>query len=89
VGPRNKRNSSPAQSKISSKRPRLKIVQVLRLQADVERLARAFLNETRRMEGTSTGSALNLRPPWIKALKPFITTQQEVVQAKEPGDPMQ
>ena len=59
----------------------LEIAQVLRLQADVERLSRAFLDEG--SHGTHV-EKLNaeLAAPRIKALKPFITAHQEVVQAE-------
>ena len=59
----------------------LEIAQVFRLQADVERLSRAFLDEGTRRDQVERLSA-GLAAPRINALKPFITTQQEVVQAE-------
>ena len=59
----------------------LKIAQAFTLQADVERLSRAFLDEN--AHGAHVyGFSAELAAPGIKDLKPFITTQQEVVQAK-------
>jgi len=60
-GARTGENSSPAQSKISSRRPRSRLLKSLDCRADVQRLSRAFLDEGSH-RAKSTGSALNLRP---------------------------
>jgi len=59
----------------------LKIAEIFRLQADVERLSRAFFDEGAHGDEVDRFCA-NLAPPRIKALKLFITTQQEMVQAE-------
>ena len=59
----------------------LEIAQVFRLQADVEGFSRAFLDEGahgRQVDGFGG----ELAAAGIKALEPFITAQQEVVQAE-------
>jgi hypothetical protein len=56
----------------------LKVAQIFRLQADVERLSRAFLDEGAHRDEVD-GFSAELAPPGIKALKLFITTQQEMV----------
>ena len=59
----------------------LEIAQVLRLQADVKRLSRAFLDEGSHRDHVD-GFSTELAAPRIKAVKPFVTTHQEVVQAE-------
>jgi len=56
----------------------LKVAQIFRLQADVERFSRAFLDEGAHRDEVD-GLSAELAPPGIKALKLFITTQQEMV----------
>jgi hypothetical protein len=59
----------------------LEIAQVLRLQADVEGLSRALLDESAH-GGQVDGLGGELAAAGIKALKPLIATLQEVVQAE-------
>ncbi len=59
----------------------LEIGQILRLQADVESFAGAFLDESAH-GGQVDGLGAELAAPRIKAFKLFITAQQEVVQAE-------
>ena len=59
----------------------LKIAQILRLQADVERFPRAFFDEGAHC-GQVYGFSGEPAATRIKTFKPFITTLQEVVQAE-------
>jgi hypothetical protein len=59
----------------------LKIAEIFRVEADVERLSRAFLDEGAHGDEVD-GFRAELAPPRIKALKLLITTQQEMVQAE-------
>ena len=61
--------------------PALQIAQVLRLQADVQCLSRAFLDEGSH-GGQVDGFSAELAPPRVKAFQLFITAQQKMVQAE-------
>lgn len=61
--------------------PSLEIVQIFAMEADVEGLPRAFLNE-RSPCGQVQGVRLELAGPGVERLKLFITTQQKVIQAE-------
>jgi len=59
----------------------LKVAEIFRLQADVERLSRTFFDEGAHGDEVDRFSA-ELAPPRVKTLKLFITAQQEMVQAE-------